>query len=62
MTQNRLTSENDTQEQSCNTEDIALSKKASKKYDAFKNTQTNQLIKKATNTLNNLNKPKTQFF
>ena len=42
------------------TEDITPSKKASKKCDAFKNTQTNELIKEATNTLKNLNELKTQ--
>ena len=51
MIQNHLTFENDTQESLYDTEDIAPSKKASKKYDAFKNTQTNELIKDATNTL-----------
>ena len=42
------------------TEDITPSKKASKKCDALKNTQTNELIKEATNTLKNLNELKTQ--
>ena len=60
MTQNHLTSKNDPQESLYDTEDIAPSKKASKKCDAFKNTQTNELIKEATNTLKNLNELKTQ--
>ena len=60
MTQNHLTSENYTQESLYDTEDITPSKKASKKCDAFKNTQTNELIKEATNTLKNLNELKTQ--
>ena len=55
-TQNHLTSENDTQESLYDTEDIAPSKKC----DAFKNTQTNELIKEATNTLKNLNELETQ--
>ena len=63
MTQNHLTSKNDTQESLYDTEDLAPSKKASKKCDAFKNTQTNELIKEAINTLKNLNELKTtQFF
>ena len=41
MTQNHLTPENYTQESFYDTEDIAPSKKASKKCDAFKNTQMN---------------------
>ena len=57
MTQNHLTSKNDTQESLYDTEDIAPSKKASKKCNAFKNTQTNELIKEATNTLKNLTMP-----
>ena len=60
MTQNHLTSEKDTQESLYDTEDITPRKKASKKCDAFKNTQTNELIKEATNTLKNLNELKTQ--
>ena len=40
--------------------DIAPSKKASKKCDTFKNTQTNELIKEARNTLKNLNELETQ--
>ena len=40
--------------------DIPPSNKASKKCDAFKNTQTNELIKEATNTLKNLNELETQ--
>ena len=60
MTKNHLTSENYTQESLYDTEDITPSKKASKKCDAFKNTQTNELIKEATNTLKNLNELKTQ--
>ena len=51
MTQNDLTSKNDIQESLYDTEDIAPSKKASKKCDVFKNTHTNQSIKEATNTL-----------
>ena len=51
MTQNDLTSKNDTQESLYDTEDIAPSKKANKKCDVFKNTQTNQLTKAATNAL-----------
>ena len=60
MKQNHLISENDTQESLYDTKDITLSKKESKKCDAFKNTQTNELIKEATNTLKNLNELKTQ--
>ena len=60
MIQNHLTFENDTQESLYDTEDIAPSKKASKKCDAFKNTQTNELIKEATNTPKNLDELKTQ--
>ena len=45
MTQNDLTPENDTQESLYDTEDIALSQKASRKFDAFKKTQKNELIK-----------------
>ena len=45
MTQNDLTSENDTQESLYDPEDIAPRKKASKICDAFKNAQTNELIK-----------------
>ena len=41
MTQNHLTPENYTQESFYDTEDIAPSKKGSKKCDAFKNTQMN---------------------
>ena len=48
------------QESLYDTKDIAPSKKASKKCDTFKNTQTNELVKEATNTLKNLNKLKTQ--
>ena len=40
--------------------DIAPSNKASKKCDTFKNTQTNELIKEARNTLKNLNELETQ--
>ena len=39
MAQNDLTSENDSQKSLYDTEDIATSKKARKKCDAFKNTQ-----------------------
>ena len=39
MAQNDLTSENDSQKLLYDTEDIATSKKARKKCDAFKNTQ-----------------------
>ena len=52
MTQNDLSSESDTHESLYDTEDIAPSKKASKKCDVFKNIQTNRLTKAATNTLN----------
>ena len=41
MTQNHLTLENYTQASFYDTEDIGSSKKASKKCDAFKNTQMN---------------------
>ena len=51
MTENDLKSKNDTQELLYDTEDIAPSKKASKKCEVFKNTQRNQLTKAATNTL-----------
>ena len=60
MTQNHLTSENDTQESLYDHEDIAPSKKASKKWDAFKSTQTNGLTKEATNTIKYLKELKTQ--
>ena len=60
MTQNHLTSKNDTQESLYDTEDITPGKKASKNCDAFKNTQTNELIKEATNTPKNLDELKTQ--
>ena len=60
MTQNHLTSENDTQESLYDHEDIAPSKKASKKWDAFKSPQTNGLTKEATNTIKYLNELKTQ--
>ena len=59
MMHNDLTSENDTQESLYDTQDIALSKKASKKCDAFKNTQANELIKEARNTPKILNEVKT---
>ena len=52
--------ENDTEESLYDAGDIAPSKKASKKCDAFKNIQTNELIKEVTNILKNLNKLKTQ--
>ena len=55
VTLNHLTSENDTQESLYDTEYKAPSKKASKKCHAFKNTQTNELTKEATNALKNLN-------
>ena len=45
-----LTSENDTQESLYDTEDIAVSKKARKKCDTFKNTRANDLIKEVKNT------------
>ena len=60
MMQNDLTSQNDTQELLYDTVDIAPSKKTCKEYNAFKNTQTNELIKEVTNALKNLNKVKTQ--
>ena len=44
MTQNDLTSENDSQKSLYDTEDIATSKKARKKYDAFKNTQAGKWV------------------
>ena len=53
--QNDLTSENDTQESLYDTEDIAPSKKASKKCEAFKNIQANDLNKEAPNTPKILN-------
>ena len=40
---------------------IAHSRKAGKKFYAFKDTQTNKLIKKATNTLKNLIEVKAQY-
>ena len=51
---------NYTQKSLYDTEDIAPSKKSSKKRDAFKNSQTNKLIKEATKILKNLNELKTQ--
>ena len=60
MTQNDLTSDVDIQELLYDTEGIAPSKKASKKCDAFKNSQANDLIREATNTLKTLNEVKSQ--
>ena len=61
MTQNDLTPENDTQESLYDAKGIAHSRKAGKKFYAFKDTQTNKLIKKATNTLKNLIEVKAQY-
>ena len=58
MTQNDLTSDVDIQESLYDTESIAPSKKASKKCDAFKNSQANDVIREATNTLKHLNEVK----
>ena len=60
MTHNDLTSDVDIQEWLYDTEGIGPSKKEIKKCDAFKNSQANDLIREATNTLQNLNEVKSQ--
>ena len=54
MTQNHLTSKNDTLKSLYDIEDTDPSKKERKKWDDFKNTEANKLIKEATNTLKSL--------
>ena len=60
MTQNDLSSKDDTQESLHDTEDTAPSKKAIKKFDACKSTLTNDLNEEPKNTLKNLDKVKTR--
>ena len=60
VTLNDLTFKNDNQKLLYDTEDIAPSKTASKKFNTFKNTQTNESNREAANTLKNPNELKIQ--